>query len=86
MIIYFHKKFTKQIKKLAVADRDILRKRLELFIDDPFHVIFRNHALKGKYNGYRSIDIKPDLRAIYKEININEARFVLLGSHGQLYK
>ncbi len=54
-------------------------------MEDPFNARLRNHPLLGKYNGYRSIDIRPDLRAVYKDYG-DEAIFVALGTHSQLYR
>lgn len=85
MTIHFHKQFTKQLKKLSSRERGQLQDRLELFLLDPFHPRLRNHSLKGKYQDYRSIDIHPDLRAVYKAIGSDEAIFVTIGSHSQLY-
>lgn len=85
MTVRFHKHFLKQLKKLPKKDRQRVQERLELFIDTPNHPLLRDHALLGTYHGYRSIDIRPDLRAVYKEYS-NEAIFVTLGTHSQLYK
>ncbi len=86
MNVVFHKDFVKQLKKLSPEERNIVKERLELFLLDPFHPKLRNHPLKGKYLDYRSIDIRPDLRALYKHVSDDEAIFVLLGNHSQFYK
>lgn len=86
MIIRFHKTFLKQLRKLNKRERQLVEGRLGLFIEQPFDRRLRNHVLKGSYSDYRSIDIRPDLRAIYKEVSPDEAIFVLLGNHNQLYK
>lgn len=87
MIIYFHKTFVKQLKKLPGKERSQVKERLALFLENPFHELLNNHPLKGKYLGYRSINIKGDLRAIYKNANGSEEEciFALLGNHGNLY-
>ncbi len=64
----------------------LVKEKLELFLLDSFHPCLRNHRVKGKYQGYRSIDIRPNLRALYKEVSENEVVFVLLGAHDQLYR
>lgn len=86
MVVYFHKNFTKQLKKLSLAERCLIKKRLEIFMREPFHPFLHNHPLKGKYLHYRSIDIRFDLRAIYKECGVKEVIFVAIGTHSQLYK
>ena len=85
MIIIFHKNCTKQLKKLSKKEKTKVAERLKLFTVHPFHPQLRNHPLVGRYQGYRSIDITPDLRALYIKTNENTATFVALGSHSQLY-
>ncbi len=84
MTIVFHKQFEKQVKKLSSKEQLLLKDRLQLFRLDPHHSRLRNHPLTGRYLNYRSIDIRPDLRALYKEVD-DTAIFVYLGSHSQLY-
>ncbi|MBI2415448.1 MAG: type II toxin-antitoxin system mRNA interferase toxin, RelE/StbE family [Candidatus Kerfeldbacteria bacterium] len=76
MIIVFHKNFNKQLKKLSQKEKTKVAERLKLFMV---------HPLVGRYQGYRSIDIAPDLRALYIKTSDDTATFVELGSHSQLY-
>lgn len=55
MRVRFHKHFLKQLKKLQQMDRTRVTQRLELFVDEPYHTLLRNHPLQGKYAGYHSI-------------------------------
>jgi addiction module RelE/StbE family toxin len=85
MIIKTTRSFDKQYAKLSPQDKLRFRQRLELFQINPYDKTLRNHGLKGKYLGYRSIDIKGDLRALYYfEDNIVYI-FAFIGSHSQLY-
>lgn len=84
MTLHFHRQFTKQLKKLTEKERALVKERLELFLLDPYHPRLRNHSLRGKYLGYRSIDIRPDIRAIFKHHG-DDAIFVQLGSHNKLF-
>lgn len=84
MMLRFHKQFTKYLKKLTKKEQILIKERLELFLLDPHHPRLRNHSLKGKYLGYRSIDVRPDLRAIFKYQD-DTAIFVELGNHNQLF-
>lgn len=83
--IFFHKNIEKQYKKLSLEMQIKFKERLSVFISDEFSPILNNHPLKGKYKGYRSINISGDLRAIYKTDKKNRV-FVVLGSHNNLYK
>ena len=66
MIIDFHKKFTRKFKKLPAAQKNKFYSRLTLFEKDEFSPILNNHALIGRYQGFRSINISGDLRAIFR--------------------
>lgn len=85
MIIKLHKSFDKLYKKLNKKEKDKIKERLYLFIDNPFDPTLNNHPLRGKYTDYRSINITGDLRAIYKQISENECIFVAIGNHNNLY-
>ncbi len=88
MIFYstqFSKTFEKQFKKLPEKPKKNLNARLLLFDQNPYDPILRNHGLKGKYLGYRSIDIENDLRALYTIKNGKIYLFSFIGSHSQLY-
>ena len=83
--IDFTKSFVKQFKKLRETQKQHFYERLELFKKNPHDRILRDHALKGKYTGYRSIDIENDLRALYYIENDRIVIFAFIGSHSQLY-
>ncbi|MBI3442983.1 MAG: type II toxin-antitoxin system mRNA interferase toxin, RelE/StbE family [Candidatus Sungbacteria bacterium] len=81
----FHRQFRKHLEKLNHKQRQRVRERLHIFLDNPFHSALNNHALKGKYLDYRSINITGDLRAIYKSVSEDECIFVALDTHSNLY-
>lgn len=84
MIIDYHKDFIKAFKKLPQKTKKKFQERQILFEKDAFSPILNNHALGGKYQGYRSINIGGDLRAIYIK-NSDSVVFVKIGSHSRLY-
>lgn len=59
--------------------------RFEVFEEDPFHPLLRNHPLAGEFSDCRSINITGDLRAIYEEIDFETIRFLRIGTHHELY-
>ena len=84
--IDFSNKFNKNLKKAPLSIKIALRKRMEIFVIDPFAPILNNHGLTGEYKGYRSINIiTGDWRAIYSEYP-DRIVFEELGTHSQLYK
>ena len=90
MVIKFKRKFAKHFARVPQEIRKAANIRLDLFASNPHHPLLRNHKLIGAYEGYRSINITGDWRAIYIEVNpINgEAyiEFVDFGTHSQLYR
>lgn len=84
MTIDFHKDFTKAFKKLPSKTKNKFQDRLVLFEKDEFSPILNNHTLKGSYQGYRSINVTGDIRAIFKTED-QRIIFVKIGSHSSLY-
>jgi len=83
--IEFTRRFEKQYRKLRPSQKDRFKERLRLFEQDPNSKVLRNHPLKGKYIGYRSIDIAGDLRALYYIDGEKIVIFAFIGSHSELY-
>lgn len=80
----YSSRFKKQYKKLHFGIQNIVDQKLQLLATDQYHPTLRNHALQGRFKGYRSIDIQSDLRVVYKQ----EEDFLYLraiGSHSELY-
>lgn len=81
--------FNKQLKQVPLDIKISFREARELFINNPDHPQLRNHALKEKYSGYRSIDVTDDWRALFK-IRQSKLKIVItfhiLGTHAQLYE
>lgn len=84
MIITFHKDFKKVLRKFPAKTQEKFYERLSIFEKDVFNPALNNHALRGNYSGYRSINITGDLRALYKS-SCDEVIFVAIDSHSNLY-
>jgi len=85
MKIKFHRNFEKQYKKLKINEKNKTKERLTLLFQDEFNPILNNHPLKGKYQGYRSINVAGDLRAVYKRISTDTILFIAVDTHNNLY-
>lgn len=85
ILIKLHKNFIKQYQKLRLSEKIKFKERRNLFLQDEFNPILNNHPLKGKYLGYRSINITGDLRVIYKRLK-DYVIFVTIDSHSNLYR
>ena len=84
MKIRVHKKFIKGYNKLTTSQQKKFKERRNLFIGDEFNPILNNHALTGKYQGFRSINISGDLRAIFRREK-DPVLFAALDKHSNLY-
>lgn len=85
---YSNKKFIKLYKKADVRIRKQIDECLRIFSKNPHDLGLRNHELHEEWEGYRSIDITNNHRAIYKEVYEGEeinAYFIALGTHDELY-
>jgi len=85
MVIETTKAFDKQYAKLNIKIKTSFKNRVGLFKANPFDIGLRNHALKGRYLGFRSIDITGDVRALYTTQGDTIIIFGFIGTHSQLY-
>ena len=89
MKVLYDSDFIKQLKKQNVRIRKSFEERILLFSKNPTSPQLKNHALQSEWKGYRSINITADYRAIYEELTEGEekvAYFIIIGTHGELYK
>lgn len=87
--IDYSNSFLKQLKKAPLKIKKSFKKRLSLFLVNPFHPQLHNHQLTGTLAVYRSINITGDWRALYSEYNKKKTQvivFEILGTHSQLYR
>jgi mRNA-degrading endonuclease YafQ of YafQ-DinJ toxin-antitoxin module len=84
MTVKWRKSFAKDYNKLDQSRKKAWYKAWLIFKDDPNHIKLRRHRLKGKYIGLESIDISPDLRALFVEIGSIYV-FYYLRNHSRLY-
>lgn len=83
--VEFHKDFQKDFKKLSPVIQKKFWQRLELWQEQPLHVLLNHHVLTGKLQGKHSINITGDVRAIYEERSETLVIYLLVGRHAQLY-
>jgi addiction module RelE/StbE family toxin len=87
--VFTDKEFIKLYKEADVRIRKSIDEKLRVFIKNPFDLGLDNHPLRDEWEGFRSIDITNDYRAVYKEVKEGEelnAYFVALGTHKELYR
>lgn len=57
---------------------------LALANDFPLVEQYRDHAMSGKWAGFRDWHIRPDLVLIYRKVGESSRHLVRLGSHAEL--
>ncbi len=80
----FREQYSKADKKIKTA----FAQTLEMFLEDSNHSSLRNHQLREKLAGYRSIDVTDDWRAVFKEKHTGKQKIIIfhmLGTHENLY-
>lgn len=81
-------KLIAKVKKQDVRIRKSFKIAIGLFSRDPDYLGLNNHSLIKEWEGFRSIDVTSDLRAVYQEISEADetfAYFVDFGTHDELY-
>ncbi len=85
MKIDFHRNFDKRLSKLTKKQKEQFTLRLIEFLQDEYKPALNNHGLRGGFEGYRSINVTGDIRAIFIAHSEDHVEFVDIGSHSQLY-
>lgn len=85
MKLFFRRGFEKNLKNAPQKIQDAFYDRLDLFLNDQYHFLLRNHRLFGFYNGKRSINVTSDWRALYSVDDKGDVYFSHLGRHADLY-
>jgi len=73
MELRYTTRFRIQYRKANKDIQDAFSQIVELFLEDPDNPFLRNHPLKEKFAGYRSINVTQDWRAIFKETRSGNA-------------
>ncbi len=86
MKIIFSKGFAKNYKKFLLNEKNRIDGIVEIFKNNPFDPILKNHALKGSMQGKRSISSGGDIRIIFEvEGDYIRVLFLTVGSHSEIY-
>src|SRR6266699_2916578 len=87
--IEFSTVFNRQLKNSAREIKAAFKVTLPLFREDPNHPVLRNHALRENFEGYRSIDVTEDWRALFKEMYAGKQKVITfhrIATHKDLYE
>ena len=86
--ISFDNSFKRAFKKRIKSNRTLEKKfrdKLEQFQKNPFEPSLKTHKLSGKLKDLWSFTIEYDIRIIFYFTDNNDAVFIDIGSHDQVY-
>jgi len=86
MQIFSSRSFDRQFKKVSIKIKKQFSKRLELFLNDPWHSQVNLHKLSGSYAELWSINITGDIRAVLDRSRRDSILFIAIGPHSKLYE
>jgi mRNA interferase YafQ len=70
-------------KKIVLQE---LKNIVELLIKEkPIPIKYRDHELKGKYQGIRELHLKPDDLLLYIKVENERIILMALGSHSEIF-
>lgn len=82
--VYYSSHFKKSLKKYADHSAQI-KKKLQLFLSNPFDESLKTHKLTGKLANYWSFSVTYHLRILFEFIDDKTVGFIDIGTH-EIYK
>jgi len=80
--------FKKEVKRAMLQGRDVLKMFVPIAIllnGEPLPLRYRDHPLKGNWEGYRDFHVEPDWLVLYR-LEDNLVRFERTGTHSELFR
>lgn len=77
---YYSSSFKKSLKKYRSSKNKIVKK-INLFLENPFHKNLKTHKLSGKLIAYWSFSVDYHLRILFEFIDQNTVGFIDIGTH-----
>jgi len=88
VIIQLHPKFRNAYKKRIFPFSELVSKteeRIKFFKENPRNPVLKDHGLRGRRSNLRSFSVTGDIRVIYQLVDKDNALFLDIGSHNQVY-
>jgi addiction module RelE/StbE family toxin len=76
----------KKIKQKNIKLSERIQKQLYLFSTNLKHPSLRTHKLNSSISNLWSISITMSIRMVYKLLSENEAYFIKIGTHKDVYR
>jgi mRNA-degrading endonuclease YafQ of YafQ-DinJ toxin-antitoxin module len=81
----FEKAFNKYKESLTDTERDKLRSKFEIFVEDIFDKRLRTHKLKGSMSIYYAFSISYSERIVFRVLEDGGILLIAVGSHDEVY-
>ena len=81
VVIFYTPEFKRDYKKLSGTLQDLLKKKGQLFGQEPFHPLLRTHKLSGKLRGLWSFSLDYRCRVLFRFRGQNEVELLRVGDH-----
>lgn len=83
--VYYSIHFKKQLGKFEKKKRQRIKKKVELFLQNPLLSALKTHKLKGKLKDYWSFSVSYNIRILFEFIDEQSVGFIDIGTH-EIYK
>jgi mRNA interferase YafQ len=81
-------RFKRDVKRMQKRGKDMARLKAVLMLlvtEAPLPAHYRDHPLRGDWNGFRDLHIEPDCLLLYR-IADGELQLARTGSHADLFR
>lgn len=81
-------RFKRDVKRLEKQGKDLTKLRAVLLLlveGNPLPPHYRDHSLRGEWNGFRDLHIEPDWLLIYR-VRDEELQLARTGTHAELFR
>jgi mRNA interferase YafQ len=81
-------RFRRDVRRLEKQGKDLAKLRTVLLLlleGKPLPSRYRDHALRGDWNGFRDLHIEPDWLLLYRAQG-GELQLARTGSHAELFR
>ena len=88
MKVAFSSSFKRAYKKRIKGQKekeDAFFKKMEIFIDEPYHPQLRTHKLSGQLKDLWSFSIDYNIRVIFYFVDEQHVIFENIGTHDEVY-
>lgn len=79
---YYERDFSKSLKKYSSSEKNRIKNKIQIFLNNPFNPSLRTHKLKGRLRDYWSFSITYNLRILFEFIDSQTVGFIDIGTHG----